>query len=110
MKKYLFGILAVSFAIVFVAFTPAANTKDQATGFEWFVLKEGKSFADRFDPAAYEPFGETICESHIGLLCGVFAEKDENDEPLIKNDILAKLEYYVEGSPVAGYIAERDEE
>ncbi|HMK25596.1 MAG TPA: hypothetical protein VK483_06155 [Chitinophagaceae bacterium] len=109
MKKYLFGILAFAFAFAFVAFKPATNIKKQGE-FQWFQLKENKTFEHRLDADAYEPVVGDPCQSTSGLLCGIYAETAVNEvEPMIQDDILTELSNYEEGVPVPGYITERDE-
>ena len=106
MKKYLFGILAVLFAIAFAAFTPVRNTKNQGE-FQWFQLKDGKTYEDRLNPFAYQPADMPVCESASGVLCSIYAEGGywPNIEDLIRYLLLI----YKEGMPIEGFIAERDE-
>ncbi len=93
MKKYLLGILAVSMAIGFSAFTVKKNESTKAlSGEKWFVFN-GTSPGDLNDPSMYSLDGNgsapTVCTSTtLAYRCEILAQPTGSPaQPILNTQI-----------------------
>ncbi len=119
MKKYLFGIIAVVFAVASVAFTTEKKDKFEQ---KWFLYvgSTDLQFGDATDLSAaktasnYQVQSSSTCEQSLEVeLCEILAESDGGspERPVITGTVETKIDnYFSSTSPVVdpNFIREKE--
>lgn len=83
MRKYLLGMVAVVLAIGFSAFTKESNPKSSTLTAQDFIYNDYPDDTWIGDPAHYTLATSSLSCSGTAHRCGVTAENDGNDHPVL---------------------------